>query len=116
CLHNTLQTRATQIAPSARGAAMSLFACCLFIGQSVGVWGAAWVADHLSADIIYMVAGGGLCVLAFIVARHDPLKASAGEAVTGVCPPRLPVFRSLFGPWFPLFVRGMFCRTQKLFT
>lgn len=78
CLHNTLQTRATQIAPSARGAAMSLFACCLFIGQSVGVWGAAWVADHLSADIIYMVAGGGLCVLAFIVARHDPLKACAG--------------------------------------
>jgi len=37
-LHNTLQVNATQMAPNARGAAVSLFALCLFTGQSVGVW------------------------------------------------------------------------------
>lgn len=36
-LHNTLQTNATQMAPEARGAAVSLFASALFIGQTVGV-------------------------------------------------------------------------------
>lgn len=36
-LHNTLQTNATQMAPEARGSAVSLFASALFIGQTVGV-------------------------------------------------------------------------------
>ena len=36
-LHNTLQTNATQMAPEARGLAVSLFAFALFTGQSVGV-------------------------------------------------------------------------------
>jgi len=69
-LHNTLQTNATQMAPAARGAAMSLFACCLFLGQSAGVMGAAWVADHLTDSLIFVGAGGGLVVLSFIAARR----------------------------------------------
>ena len=36
-LHNTLQTQATQMAPAQRGAAVSLFACCFFMGQATGV-------------------------------------------------------------------------------
>src|SRR5581483_6072198 len=36
-LHNTLQTNATQMAPEARGLAVSLFAFMLFCGQSAGV-------------------------------------------------------------------------------
>jgi predicted MFS family arabinose efflux permease len=36
-MHSTLQTNATQMAPSARGTAMAVFAGCLFLGQSVGV-------------------------------------------------------------------------------
>jgi len=35
--HNTLQTHATQMAPQARGSAVSLFSFSLFAGQSVGV-------------------------------------------------------------------------------
>ena len=35
-LHTTLQTRATEIAPEARGTAVALFAFCLFLGGSVG--------------------------------------------------------------------------------
>lgn len=76
CLHNTLQTNATQMAPTARGAAMSLFACLLFIGQSLGVSGAAWVADNASPSLIFAVSGAGLLTLALFVARRGPPKAA----------------------------------------
>ncbi|HEU0201612.1 MAG TPA: MFS transporter [Burkholderiaceae bacterium] len=36
-LHNTLQTNATQMAPDARGAAVSMFASAFFLGQTAGV-------------------------------------------------------------------------------
>jgi predicted MFS family arabinose efflux permease len=36
-LHNTLQVNATQMAPDRRGAAVSAFAACFFLGQSAGV-------------------------------------------------------------------------------
>lgn len=36
-LHNTLQVNATQMAPERRGAAVSAFAACFFLGQSAGV-------------------------------------------------------------------------------
>lgn len=36
-LHNTLQINATQMAPERRGAAVSAFASCFYLGQSVGV-------------------------------------------------------------------------------
>ena len=45
--HNTLQTNATQMAPSARGTAVALFAFCLFFGQAIGVSVAGFVFDHL---------------------------------------------------------------------
>ena len=35
-LHNSLQTEATEIAPSARGSAVALFACGFFAGQGLG--------------------------------------------------------------------------------
>ena len=36
-LHNTLQTKATEMFPRARGTAISAFALCLFCGQAAGV-------------------------------------------------------------------------------
>jgi predicted MFS family arabinose efflux permease len=36
-LHNTLQINATQMAPSAAGAAVASFASCFFLGQAAGV-------------------------------------------------------------------------------
>ncbi|MDO9215935.1 MAG: MFS transporter, partial [Lacisediminimonas sp.] len=42
-LHNTLQINATQMAPERRGAAVSSFAFCFFLGQALGVALAAWV-------------------------------------------------------------------------
>jgi predicted MFS family arabinose efflux permease len=35
-MHNSLQAEATELAPSARGSAVSLFACGFFIGQGLG--------------------------------------------------------------------------------
>ena len=54
--HNTLQTNATQMAPEARGLAVSLFAFFLFIGQSIGVALAAPIVDHFGAPPVYLAA------------------------------------------------------------
>lgn len=45
--HNTLQTHATQMAPSARGTSVSLFSFSLFAGQAIGVSLAGWTVDRL---------------------------------------------------------------------
>ena len=63
-LHNTLQTQATQMAPQARGSAVTLFACMLFFGQSSGVLLTALTVDQgllngaLSLSALGMVALG----------------------------------------------------------
>jgi len=61
-LHNTLQANAAQMAPAARGTAVSLFAASLFLGQSVGVFFAAKLIDRVGSSAV--VAAGGLLVLA----------------------------------------------------
>ena len=61
-LHNTLQANAAQMAPAARGTAVSLFAASLFLGQSVGVFFAAKLIDRVGSAAV--VAAGGLLVLA----------------------------------------------------
>jgi predicted MFS family arabinose efflux permease len=48
-LHNTLQTRATQMAPANRGSAVSLFASMFFLGQMTGVAIAGWSYDQWGA-------------------------------------------------------------------
>ncbi len=57
-VHNTLQTQATQMAPHARGTAVTLFACMLFFGQSVGV-----VAMSFAVDQDWLTYGFSLCAL-----------------------------------------------------
>jgi predicted MFS family arabinose efflux permease len=55
-LHNTLQINATQMAPQARGAAVSLFAAALFVGQTVGVGLAALAVERFGTSLV-IVAG-----------------------------------------------------------
>ena len=50
--HNTLQTHATQMAPSARGTAVSLFAFCLFAGQALGVCLAGLAFDRIGLGVV----------------------------------------------------------------
>jgi len=62
-LHNTLQVNATQMAPSERGAAVSLFALCLFTGQSAGVWLAGRAVDTYGTAPLFASAALGLALL-----------------------------------------------------
>ncbi|HKQ23037.1 MAG TPA: MFS transporter [Burkholderiales bacterium] len=61
--HNTLQTRATEMAPQARGTAIAVFAFSLFMGQASGV--AAWgqLINAVGYRWSFMTAGVGLLVL-----------------------------------------------------
>jgi MFS transporter, YNFM family, putative membrane transport protein len=56
--HNTMQTNATQMAPAARGTAVSLFALALFMGQSVGVLLAAALVERIGSGTVMAVGGG----------------------------------------------------------
>lgn len=73
-LHNTLQVQATQMAPAARGSAVTLFACSLFFGQSTGVLLMAqsvdmgWLAHAFTAAAVG-VSGLGVMVYR-LVGRH----------------------------------------------
>ena len=69
-LHNTLQVHATQMAPEARGAAVALFACFLFTGQSLGVWLAARAVDGAGVLPAYLVSAAGLPLLALDFRRR----------------------------------------------
>jgi predicted MFS family arabinose efflux permease len=69
-LHNTLQTQATQMAPEARGSAVTLFACMLFFGQSTGVLLVAQTADRGWLPWAYSAAALGMVWLGRIIARQ----------------------------------------------
>lgn len=62
-LHNTLQTNATQMAPTVRGTAVSLFASAFFLGQSAGVALAAWLMVTRGGGAVFGLAGAALLVL-----------------------------------------------------
>lgn len=66
-MHNTLQTVATQVAPRARGAAVSLFATCFFVSQAGGVFLGGRILERLGgatlfsgAAVIVVVLGAGI--------------------------------------------------------
>ena len=68
-LHNTLQVQATQMAPAARGTAVTLFACSLFFGQSTGVLLMAQSVDMGSLSLAFTAAALGVSVLGWVVYR-----------------------------------------------
>jgi MFS transporter, YNFM family, putative membrane transport protein len=78
-LHNTLQTNGTQMAPDARGLAISLFAFFLFTGQSVGVALAAPVMDRFGARPIFLLAAAALVAIAFWFRRQLVARQQAGH-------------------------------------
>jgi predicted MFS family arabinose efflux permease len=68
-LHNTLQTNATQMAPTTRGSAMALFAFCFFIGQATGVTLAGFAYDHGGRAPLLLVPAALLPMMALNFAR-----------------------------------------------
>jgi YNFM family putative membrane transporter len=68
-LHNTLQTHATQMAPGARGLAVSTFANVLFLGQAAGVWLCGLLIDDIGFAPVFMVLGVALAILGGVFAQ-----------------------------------------------
>ena len=68
-LHNTLQTNATQIAPEARGLAVSTFANALFLGQAAGIAASGFLVDHYGFAPSYAIAAVGLFLLGLTFSR-----------------------------------------------
>jgi len=64
-LHNTLQTRATEMAPEARGSAVSAFAFCLFLGQTLGVSAVGLSIGYVGYRPVIGITGLALAALAF---------------------------------------------------
>lgn len=63
--HNTLQTKATQMAPASRGAAVSLFYSCFFLGQAIGAPLIGVGVDRFGYGFVFAVAGISLCMLSW---------------------------------------------------
>jgi YNFM family putative membrane transporter len=68
-LHNTLQTHATQMAPGARGLAVSTFANVLFLGQAAGVWLCGQLIDDIGFAPVFIVLGVALAILGAVFAH-----------------------------------------------
>ncbi len=68
-LHNTLQINATQMAPERRGAAVSAFASCYFLGQSAGLALAGFGTAYIGTRGVILAGGIGVAVVAINFAR-----------------------------------------------
>ena len=75
--HNTLQTNATQMAPSMRGTGMALFAFSFFNGQAIGVALAGIAYDHGGALPLLVVPALVLPVVGWAFARALQRRAPA---------------------------------------
>jgi len=74
--HNTMQTNATQMAPAARGTAVSLFASFLFMGQSIGVLLAAALVGVIGSTAVIALGSAALVAVGLFFAsalrrRHE---------------------------------------------
>ncbi len=72
-LHNTLQINATQMAPERRGAAVSAFASCFFLGQSIGVGIDGMLVERIGTANVMVI--GGIGVLAVALRFSKKLKS-----------------------------------------
>jgi len=65
-MHSTLQTRATELAPEARGTAVSLFAFFFFMGQATGPQVLGSILKSSGYGPAFITAGAGLFTVAVI--------------------------------------------------
>jgi YNFM family putative membrane transporter len=68
--HNTLQTKATQMTPEARGTAVAIFSSALYFGQTAGVAAGALVIDRLGAKPLFLSTAVAFPMLAIWFANQ----------------------------------------------
>jgi predicted MFS family arabinose efflux permease len=69
-LHNSLQTRVTEVAPQARGSAVALHAMHFFAGQALGPIAMGWGRGVVGLPVALILAGLGLAVLGAVMGRE----------------------------------------------
>ncbi len=67
-MHNTLQTRATELAPSARGSTFALFSAALFLGQGIGPVFAGSVVNTFGFSELFIATGALVATLGLLAA------------------------------------------------
>ena len=68
-MHNSLQTRVTEVAPKARGSAVAMHAFSFFVGQSLGpiLFGA--LLARLGTEAALLACGAGMLTLGMALSR-----------------------------------------------
>ncbi|HUL68212.1 MAG TPA: MFS transporter [Burkholderiaceae bacterium] len=74
--HNTLQANATQMAPQARGLAVSLFAAGFFLGQTCGVAAASLAVERVGTARVLAAGGLGVLLVALLFAHLRARRAA----------------------------------------
>ncbi len=77
--HNTMQAKATQMVPTARGTGMAMFAGFLFLGQSLGVLVLAALISYFNSSYVLGADALGVVVLGVFFA-HVIAKRNATQA------------------------------------
>ncbi|MDB5998483.1 MAG: hypothetical protein JWP52_182 [Rhizobacter sp.] len=68
-VHNSLQTQATELAPSARGSAVALFAGGFFAGQGLGPLLVAPLLHAVGYQVTLVILAVGLLLLGQVIIR-----------------------------------------------
>jgi predicted MFS family arabinose efflux permease len=82
-LHNSMQTEATELAPSARGSAVALFACGFFVGQGLGPLVFGGLLHALGPRIALVLVAATIVVLGRVVVSRIFDRPRAAAVVVG---------------------------------
>lgn len=75
-MHGTFQAQATELAPGARGSAVALFACALFMGHAIGPVAMGLSLHFLGTTGAILLFALGIGLLGFVTPRIMPLARS----------------------------------------
>lgn len=75
-LHGTFQAQATELAPSARGSAMALFACSFFLGQATGPVVMGFTMHLLGTGTAILLFAVAIAVFGYATPRIMPIAGS----------------------------------------
>jgi len=68
-LHNTLQARGIELAPTARGSTFALFSASMFLGQGIGPALGGAVAGAAGFRALFVLVGVLVIVMGFVAAH-----------------------------------------------
>jgi putative Mn2+ efflux pump MntP len=69
-VHNSIQTRVTEVAPEARGSAVALHAFHFYVGQSLGPVAVGVASGLFGPGVAFALAGAGMAALGLRLGRR----------------------------------------------